>query len=510
MPGMIKAESASPSEASISHSLLSLQSSSPPAATATATATATAPPPPPSSEERGLRLIHLLYLCANAVASNDLQHANLFMEQLSGLASLTGDPMQRVATYFLEGLAARVTKSWPGLYKALYSTRLSSDSDIAAARHILFSVSPYLKFGYLTANQAILDAMQGEKVVHVVDLEVGGGNSVLQWLALLQAFSSRPEGPPHLRITAVNEKREVLALMGQKLAESAERLDIPFQFHPVAVTPAALERDMLGVKSGEAVAVTSLMQLHSLLADEKEDGKVRGGDGGGTASFGLALRERSKSEPGFVSCKMEELKESKSGCKRSRDALGTGFNGIEMNGHDDSGLELGIGVFPVAPKEAKAGTSSTISRVLQLLHSLSPKIMVVVEQESNHNGALHERFAPALHYYSAIFDSLDSTLPQHSSERITVERLIFGQEIRNIVACEGLERMERHETLSSWKRRFEQAHFSSSHLSPTTAVQAERLLTIHSPDGYKLHREKGSLILCWQDTPMLSVSAWKA
>ncbi|EFJ05873.1 hypothetical protein SELMODRAFT_23095, partial [Selaginella moellendorffii] len=404
-------------------------------------ATATAPPPPPSSEERGLRLIHLLYLCANAVASNDLQHANLFMEQLSGLASLTGDPMQRVATYFLEGLAARVTKSWPGLYKALYSTRLSSDSDIAAARHILFSVSPYLKFGYLTANQAILDAMQGEKVVHVVDLEVGGGNSVLQWLALLQAFSSRPEGPPHLRITAVNEKREVLALMGQKLAESAERLDIPFQFHPVAVTPAALERDMLGVKSGEAVAVTSLMQLHSLLADEKEDGKVRGGD--------------------------------------------------------------------VAPKEAKAGTSSTISRVLQLLHSLSPKIMVVVEQESNHNGALHERFAPALHYYSAIFDSLDSTLPQHSSERITVERLIFGQEIRNIVACEGLERMERHETLSSWKRRFEQAHFSSSHLSPTTAVQAERLLTIHSPDGYKLHREKGSLILCWQDTPMLSVSAWK-
>ena len=217
------------------------------------------------SEERGLYLIQLLLSCANAVANNNMEYTNVFLEQLAVLASLTGDPMQRVATYFMQGLAARITKTWPGVYKALHSTHLPSIMDVLSARQVFFSVCPYLKFAFLTVNQAILDAMEGEKVVHLIDLEA---SDPVQWLALLQAMSVRPGGPPHLRITGVSMRRDVLEQTGQRLSEEAEKLDIPFQFHPVVATLENLDVEVLRVKSGEAVAISSVMRLHPLLAKE--------------------------------------------------------------------------------------------------------------------------------------------------------------------------------------------------------------------------------------------------
>lgn len=46
-------------------------------------------------------------------------------------------------------------------------------------------------------------------------------------------------------------------------------------------------------------------------------------------------------------------------------------------------------------------------------------------------------------YYSAIFESLDATLPRDSADRLNVERQCLARDIVNIVACEGPERIER-------------------------------------------------------------------
>lgn len=80
------------------------------------------------------------------------------------------------------------------------------------------------------ANQAIVEAMEGEKMIHIIDLNAA---ELAQWIALLQVLSSRPEGPPHLRITGVNSKKEILDHIAHRLIEEAEKLDIPFQFDPV-------------------------------------------------------------------------------------------------------------------------------------------------------------------------------------------------------------------------------------------------------------------------------------
>ena len=53
------------------------------------------------------------------------------------------------------------------------------------------------------------------------------------------------------------------------------------------------------------------------------------------------------------------------------------------------------------------------------------------------------RFREVYDYYSALFDSLDATLPRESPDRMNVERQCLAREIVNILACEGPDRVER-------------------------------------------------------------------
>lgn len=55
----------------------------------------------------------------------------------------------------------------------------------------------------------------------------------------------------------------------------------------------------------------------------------------------------------------------------------------------------------------------------------------------------NDRFMEVYNYYSAVFDSLDATLPRDSTDRMNVERQCLARDIVNIVACEGADRIER-------------------------------------------------------------------
>ncbi|XP_066365186.1 scarecrow-like protein 3 [Miscanthus floridulus] len=91
-----------------------------------------------------------------------------------------------------------------------------------------------------------------------------------QWLELLHLLVARPEGPLHLLLTAVHEHRDVLTQTAMALTKEVERLDVPFQFNPVVSQLEALDAESLCVKTGEALAVTSSVQLHCLLASDDD------------------------------------------------------------------------------------------------------------------------------------------------------------------------------------------------------------------------------------------------
>ncbi|XP_072950381.1 GRAS family protein RAM1-like [Typha angustifolia] len=151
-----------------------------------------------------------------------------------------------------------------------------------------------------------------------------------------------------------------------------------------------------------------------------------------------------------------------------------------------------------------------VAAVVGMVHEQAPKIVTVVEQEASHNGPhFLGRFLEALHYYSAIFDSLHATFPPDSSARMKVEQCLLAPEIRNIVACEGPERVVRHERLERWRKVMEGKGFKRVDLSANAASQSRVLLGLYNCDGYRLTEENGCLLLGWQDRPVIAASAWQ-
>lgn len=432
------------------------------------------------SEERGLCLIHLLVACANHVASGNVENANIGLEYISHLASPDGDTMQRIAAYFSEALANRILKGWPGLHKALNSTKIASVAEEILVQKLFYEFCPFLKLSYVITNQAIMEAMEGEKVIHIIDLNCF---QPFQWISLLQEMRARPEGPPHLRISGIHEQKEVLDIVARRLNEEAEKLDIPFQFNPLVCKLENLDVEKLRVKTGEAVAISSVLQLHSLLAVDDE-----------------ALW---KNSPLFTN--------SPSAAHLRRV--------LQMNPQNlgDFLEKDGTNICNTSPDSASSSspiplvTSPNMATFLNGLWGLSPKLMMVTEQESNQNGLIFmDRIMESLNFYAALFDCLDSTMPRASIERQRIEKMLFGEEIKNIVASEGFDRKQRHEKLEKWIPRLELAGFGKVPLSYHVMLRARRLLQSYNYDGYKIKEENGCFIICWQDQALFSVSAWRS
>lgn len=150
----------------------------------------------------------------------------------------------------------------------------------------------------------------------------------------------------------------------------------------------------------------------------------------------------------------------------------------------------------------------SLKAALVAIKKLKPVLFTVVEQDANHNGPFFlARFLESLHYYSAVFDSLEASLPRPSLHRMKIERSYFAEEIRNIVACEGGERIERHERADQWRRQLGRAGFQAVALE--SVGQAKMLVSTYDCDGYTVGGEKGCLLLGWKGRPIMWASAWQ-
>ncbi|KAI7757903.1 hypothetical protein M8C21_025120 [Ambrosia artemisiifolia] len=160
----------------------------------------------------------------------------------------------------------------------------------------------------------------------------------------------------------------------------------------------------------------------------------------------------------------------------------------------------------------------SVEKVLGSVKEMNPVIVTVVEQEANHNGPVFmERFTESLHYYSTLFDSLESTVVNDGGVTVdngggdmVMSEMYLGKQICNVVACEGVERVERHMTLTQWKSWFDSAGLESVHLGSNAYKQASMLLALFGGgDGYRVEESNGCLMLGWHTRPLITTSAWK-
>ena len=370
-------------------------------------------------------LKQLLILSAKALSENNMKDFDQLIEKARGAVSISGEPIQRLGAYLVEGLVARNEASGKNIYRAL-RCKEPADEDLLSYMQMLYEICPYFKFGYMAANGAIAVACRNEDHIHIIDFQIAQGT---QWVTLLQALAARPSGAPHVRITGIDDpvsqyaRGEGLDAVGKRLAIMSEKFGIVVEFHGVPAFAPDVTRDMLDVRPGEALAVNFPLQLHHT-ADESVD------------------------------------------VSNPRDGL------------------------------------------LRLVKSLSPKVTTLVEQESNTNTTpFFNRFIETLDYYLAIFESIDAALPRKSKERINVEQHCVARDIVNIIACEGKERVERHELFGKWRSRLTMAGFQQYPLSSYVNSVIRSLLKCYS-EHYTLVETDGVMLLGWKNRNLISASAW--
>ncbi|GAV82156.1 GRAS domain-containing protein [Cephalotus follicularis] len=160
--------------------------------------------------------------------------------------------------------------------------------------------------------------------------------------------------------------------------------------------------------------------------------------------------------------------------------------------------------------DESVSTVNQRDQLLRMVKSLNPKLVTVVEQDVNTNTApFFPRFIEAYNYYSAVFESLDATLPRESQDRMNVERQCLARDIVNIVACEGEERIERYEVAGKWRARMRMAGFTSCPISPNVKEMIRKLMIRQYCDRYKVKEELGSLHFGWEDKSLIVASAWR-
>ncbi|KAJ0976813.1 hypothetical protein J5N97_012287 [Dioscorea zingiberensis] len=159
--------------------------------------------------------------------------------------------------------------------------------------------------------------------------------------------------------------------------------------------------------------------------------------------------------------------------------------------------------------DESVSTVNQRDRLLRMVKGLNPKLVTVVEQDVNTNTApFFQRFVEVYNYYSAVFESLDATLPRASADRMNVERQCLARDIVNIVACEGADRIERYEAAGKWRARMLMAGFVSCPLSAYVNGAIRSLLKSYC-DRYKVKEEGGALYFGWEDKILVVASAWK-
>ena len=146
-------------------------------------------------------LSSLLTQCAQAVAAGDQRTATDQLKRIRQHVSPTGDGMQRVSHYFANGLEARLAGTGTQIYKAVF-TKATSAADILKAYHLFLAMCPFKKLLInFFSNTTIRKLAEKAETLHIIDFGITYG---FQWPSLIQCLSSRPAGPPKLRITGID------------------------------------------------------------------------------------------------------------------------------------------------------------------------------------------------------------------------------------------------------------------------------------------------------------------
>nr|GMC66311.1 scarecrow-like protein 32 [Ipomoea batatas] len=395
----------------------------------------------------------LLVHCANAIESNDATLAQQILWVLNNIATPDGDSNQRLTSAFLRALIARAAMSGtckllaamadlhPGLNLNMMDTHRFSIIELAS----FVDLTPWYRFGFTAANAAIIDAVEGYSVVHIVDLS---STHCMQIPTLIDAIAARPEGPPLIKLTlaaAADEFPPMLDLsyedLGAKLVNFARSRNVELNFTVVPSTPSdgfssliqqLRLQNLVRAENGEALVINCHMMLH-YIPDET----------------------------------------------------------LYENSHSQS----------------QSAASSFRTMFLKSIRSLVPTILLLIDEDADFtSNNLVCRLRSAFNYLWIPYDTVDTFLPRGSKQRQWYEANICWK-VENVIAQEGIQRVERLEPKTRWVQRLRNANFRGVPFSDDGVSEVKNMLDEHAA-GWGLKREDDDVVLTWKGHNVVFATAW--
>ncbi|KAL3503758.1 hypothetical protein ACH5RR_038207 [Cinchona calisaya] len=392
--------------------------------------------------DQGLQLVHFLLACAEAMGCRDTQLADSILSQIWPSVSPWGDSLQRVSYCFAMGLKSRLSL----LQNVNANGTLSFTNMNGGGNGAAAEAST------LMISSSWDDKMEAFQLLHQTTPYISFG-----FVAANDAICQAAKGKDFLHILDLGSGHHLQ--WSSLIRNLACRAEGPPKLVRITSILEDQERPPVALEAG--------MKDH--VVDEG-------------SSLGMSLEYNIITGPVTPSL-------------LSKENLGI-----------REGEELFVNSIMHLHKFVKESRGS-LKTILQAIKRLGPVLLTVVEQDANHNGPFFlGRFLESLHYYSAIFDSLEASLPRDSPQRMKIEKFHFAEEIRNIVAYEGSERIERHERANQWRRQLGRAGFQVVGLKSMS--QERMMLSVYGCEDYTLASEKGCLLLGWKGRPIMLASAW--
>ncbi|XWS29723.1 hypothetical protein CRYUN_Cryun24cG0054800 [Craigia yunnanensis] len=399
----------------------------------------------------------LLVHCANAIESNDATLAQQILWVLNNIAQPDGDSNQRLTCAFLRALIVRAAKSGTcKMLAAMANAHCNLSIDIHTFSVIelasFVDLTPWHRFGFTAGNAAILEAVEGYPVIHIVDLSL---THCMQIPTLIDAIANRFEGPPLVKLTvaggATEDVRPMLDLtyeeLGSKLVNFARSRNVMLEFRVVPSSYAdgfssLIEQlrvqHLVYAESGEALVINCHMMLHYIPEET------------------LSPLPNTNSNP-----------------------------------------------YSFEP----SSTQSLRTMFLKALRGLDPTVVILVDEDADlTSNNLVCRLRSAFNYLWIPYDTVDTFLPQGSKQRQWYEADICWK-IENVIAHEGLQRVERLEPKSRWVQRMRNANFRGLSFSEDAVSEVKTMLDEHAA-GWGLKKEEDDLVLTWKGHNVVFATAW--
>ncbi|XP_059429525.1 scarecrow-like protein 11 isoform X1 [Corylus avellana] len=148
--------------------------------------------------------------------------------------------------------------------------------------------------------------------------------------------------------------------------------------------------------------------------------------------------------------------------------------------------------------------------VLKLIKRINPDLFVHGVVNGTYNAPFFAtRFREALFHFSALFDMFDANVARDDRNRLNFEKEIYGRDVMNVVACEGLERVERPETYKQWQVRNLRAGFRQLPLDQDILHQVQKTVKSEYHKDFVVDVDGQWMLQGWKGRIVFGLSFWK-